>query len=203
MIRGVALSVLAGTLALLVQSSMAADRAFSLPPHHTQKQIPTIKAGLVDERVPRLGPVLLIRRGPVAALNESARPRFAGGMIDIFPLSPSGLHLGVGSRYFSRANFWVAAEAATDGLIADIHMPRGVGSLAGRRTFNRYTPATTIGYDLTLLPGLVAGVEGGTLFGRAMPRGPQLLRFRDGGALPRDRDNALNPIATMSLRFGF
>jgi hypothetical protein len=203
MIRGIARSVLGGTLAIMAQPSGAAERAFSLPPHHAQKQIPVIKAGLVDLRVPRIGPVLLIRRGPVATLSNNARTRFAGGMIDIFPLSPSGFHLGVGSRYFSRTNFWVAAETATDGLIADTHMPRGVGSLAGRRTFNRYTPATTIGYDLTLLPGLVAGVEGGTLFGRAMPHGPQLLRFRDGGAGPSDRDNGLNPVATMSLRFGF
>jgi hypothetical protein len=203
MIRGITLSVLGGTLAATVQSSAAAERAFSLPPRHTEKQIPTIKAGLVDARVPRLGPVLLIRRGPVATLSENARTRFAGGMIDIFPLSPSGFHLGVGSRYFSRANFWVAAETATDGLIADTHLPRGIGSLASRRTFNRYTPATTVGYDLTLLPGLVAGVEGGTLLGRAIPRGPQVLRFRDGGAGPGDRANALNPIATMSLRFGF
>ncbi len=201
MIRGVALSVLAGTLAFVVQPSVAAARAFSLPPRHIQKQIPVIKAGLVDERVPRLGPVLLIRRGPVATLSDNTRPRFAGGMIDIFPISPSGFHLGIGSRYFSRTNFWVAAETATEGLLADVHLPRsGIG---GRRPFNRYTPATTVGYDLTLLPGLVAGVEGGTLFGRAVPRGPQLLRFREGGARPNDNDRALNPIATMSLRFGF
>ncbi|WP_375397242.1 hypothetical protein [uncultured Sphingomonas sp.] len=129
------------------------------------------------------------------------RPRFSGGMADIYPVASSGWRFSVGSRYFSKTNFWVAAEQATNGKLVDVRGPRGGRGLA--RGFSRFTPAATMGYDFELVAGLVAGIEGGALMGRAyaIPRPGSAYRAGEGGGT--GMRGKLNPIANVALHYAF
>ena len=176
------------------------DYRFDLPEHRTFRPIPVIRAGLADDRSPRFGPVVMVLRHPAPPITDIAHRRFAGGMVDIYPLAPSGFHFGIGTRYFSRANFWVMAEEATLGRLPDVRPNRNVPGQ--RRQFNRFTPAATAGYDFTIARGLVAGFEGGALLGRAMPRGAHVLRLNEGGSR-LDRGGGVNPVATVTMRYAF
>lgn len=156
--------------------------------------------GLISARTPRLGPAL-VKRGGYTPVNDMVRPRFVGGMIDIYPSTKNGFRVSVGDRYFAKTNFWRDAEQSTNGLLFDPHMIRnGIGSQ--QRIYRKRTPAALVGYDMEVAPGLVAGFEGGTLFGRAINPGP-----RRGGAF-RAEDNrmgsvGLNPVATVAVRYAF
>jgi hypothetical protein len=183
--------LLLGMIAFMSQPALARNE------HATAKSVAVVRIGLLPDKSPRIGPQL-VYRGGYTPLEDMVRPRFIGGMIDIYPSSRSGFRLSAGTRYFARTNFWVAAEQATDGLLYDPHMTRGGRSLA--RGFRRYTPAATLGYDQVLTRGLVVGLEGGALRGRAiLPIQP--VRFG-----PDDRridKTAANPIATLSARLAF
>lgn len=161
------------------------------------KIVARVRVGLLPARSPRLGPQI-VYRGGYTPLDEMVRPRFIGGMIDLYPTERSGIRLSVGTRYFARPNFWIAAEQATGGILYDPHMTRGGRSLS--RGFRRSTPAMTLGYDREVSNGLVLGIEGGALSDRAiMPTRPgrwSATGVRDGGF-------GLNPVATMSARFAF
>ena len=145
-----------------------------------------------------MGPKL-VRRGGYTAITDMVRPRFVGGMIDIYPSGRSGFRMSVGNRYFSRANFWNTAEQATRGILYDPHMTRGGGGLQG--SFRRRTPAMTAGYDVELASRLVVGIEGGALKGRAINPGPRGGLFRYGDR--KAGEAGLNPIAALSLRYAF
>ncbi|MDB5679838.1 hypothetical protein [Sphingomonas bacterium] len=146
-----------------------------------------------------MGPQL-VRRGGYTAITDMVRPRFVGGMIDIYPSTKTGFRFSIGDRYFAKTNFWRDAEQATNGLLFDPRMVRfGIG--LQQRVYRRRTPAAVVGYDTELAPGLVAGIEGGTLVGRAITRGP---RVRMSGADDRAVNRAgLNPVATFAVRFAF
>ncbi|MES2097391.1 MAG: hypothetical protein V4459_11600 [Pseudomonadota bacterium] len=138
-------------------------------------------------------------RGGFTPITDMVRPRFAGGMIDIYPRAQSGFRFSVGTRYFSRPNVWRDAEQATNGLLYDPHMTRGGVGLV--RAYRRYTPALTAGYDVALFNGVVVGLEGGMLTGRAINPGPRGARFSsDERTMAK---SGMNPVATFSVRYAF
>lgn len=180
-------------LACTIQPLAAAARPLA------PRSIAMARMGLIGSRTPRMGPQL-VRRGGYVAIKDMVRPRFVGGMIDIYPSTHTGFRFSIGDRYFARTNFWRDSEQATNGLLFDPHMIRnGIGL---QRSFRRRTPAATLGYDMELAPGLVAGIEGGALFGHAINPGPR----RGGQFTAIDRrmgGSALNPIGTFAVRFAF
>jgi len=165
--------------------------------HYPKRIVAEARFGMMTSRSPRIGPQL-VRRGGYTAVNDMVRPRFTGGMVDIYPTTKVGLRFSVGTRYFARANFWLAAEQATRGILFDPHMTRGGRGLI--RNFRRYTPVATVGYDISPANGLVIGIEGGALSGRAIPtvRTPR-MGF---GAANRDRPG-LNKVVNLSARIAF
>lgn len=194
-IRAMCAGFAIGALACILQPAQARNVRPSLKP--ASMGAARVRVGLLLPKSPRLGPQI-VYRGGYTPLDEMVRPRFVGGMIDLYPTERSGLRLSVGTRYFARPNFWIAAEQATGGILYDPHMTRGGRGLA--RGFRRSTPAMTLGYDRELSPGLVLGLEGGALSDRAiMPTRPG--RWAAAGV--RDGGFGLNPVATMSARFAF
>lgn len=195
-IRAMCAGFAIGALACTIQPAQARNTLpMALKP--APKSVARIRVGLVLPKSPRLGPQI-VYRGGYTPLDEMIRPRFIGGMIDLYPTERSGIRLSIGSRYFARPNFWIAAEQATGGMLYDPHMTRGGRSLS--RGFRRATPAMTLGYDRELSPGLVLGLEGGALSDRAiMPTRPG--RWSASGV--RDGGFGVNPVATMSARFAF
>jgi len=156
------------------------------------------RIGLITSRSPRMGPQL-VRRGGYTAIAAMVRPRFMPGMIDVYPSATSGFRLSIGNRYFNKVNYAAAAEQASHGLLYDPHMTRGGVGLM--RTFRRYTPALTVGYDVAMAPRLVVGLEGGTLTGRAINPGPRGRQFQNDDR--RIYRSGLNPIATLAVRYAF
>jgi hypothetical protein len=195
-VRAMCAGFVIGTLACTLQPAQARNtRPTALQP--APKSVARVRVGLMLPKSPRLGPQI-VYRGGYTPLDEMVRPRFVGGMIDLYPTERSGIRLSIGTRYFARPNFWIAAEQATGGILYDPHMTRGGRSLS--RGFRRSTPAMTLGYDRELSPGLVLGLEGGALSDRAiMPTRPN--RWSATGV--RDGGFGLNPVATMSARFAF
>ena len=200
-IRAICAGFVLGALACTLQPAHARAGARLPAPQPASKPAPIpvaqARVGLLTPKSQRLGPQIVYRGGYVP-LDDMVRPRFVGGMIDLYPAERSGLRLSVGTRYFARPNFWIAAEQATAGILYDPHMTRGGRALP--RGFRRYTPTMTLGYDRELSPGLVVGLEGGALTDRAIaPMRPSrwtALGVRDGGS-------GFNPVATMSARFAF
>ena len=195
-IRAICAGFVIGALAYTIQPAQARNtQPAALKP--AAKPVARVRVGLLPTRSPRLGPQI-VYRGGFTPLDDMIRPRFIGGMIDLYPTERSGIRLSVGTRYFARTNFWIAAEQATAGLLYDPHMTRGGRSLS--RGFRRSTPAMTLGYDREISRGFVLGLEGGALSDRAiMPTRPSrwsAVGVRDGGF-------GLNPVATASARFAF
>jgi hypothetical protein len=195
-IRAICAGFAIGALACTLQPAHARTTrpaAFKLP----ARGVAQARVGLLLPKSPRLG-AQIVYRGGYTPLEDMVRPRFLGGMIDLYPSEHSGFRLSVGTRYFGRPNFWIAAEQATGGLLYDPHMTRGGRGLS--RGFRRSTPAMTLGYDREISKGFVLGLEGGALSGRAiMPTRPS--RWSAAGV--RDGGFGLNPVATMSARFAF
>lgn len=179
-------------LAVVQQPAVARERKIARP------DIAASRYGTIDSRTPRFGPKL-VRRGGYIAVTDMVRPRFVGGMIDIYPSTKTGFRVSVGDRYFAKVNFWRDAEQLTHGLLLDSAARGGVSGQ--QRIYRRRTPAAVVGYDTELAPGLVAGIEGGTLFGRAISKGPR-IRMSSGGDREVNRAG-LNPIATFAIRYAF
>ena len=123
-IRAICAGFVIGALACTFQPAHARNiqlAAVKLEP----KRVTRVKVGVRVEdpafRSPRLGPQI-VYHGGYTPLDEMLRPRFIGGMIDLYPTERSGIRLSVGTRYFARPNFWIAAEQATGGLLYDPHM---------------------------------------------------------------------------------
>lgn len=159
------------------------------------------RLGLIGSRTPRMGPLLVLRGGYVA-VKDMVRPRFVGGMIDIYPSTHTGFRFSIGDRYFAKPNFWREAEQATNGLLFDPRMIRGGVGLQ-QRVYRRRTPAALVGYDVEMAPGLVAGFEAGTLFGRAINPGPRGARGFSADKTGMAGGRGLNPVATFAVRFAF
>jgi hypothetical protein len=195
-IRAICAGFAIGALACAIQPVEArTGRSATLKP--ASMGTARVRVALVLPKSPRLGPQI-VYRGADAPLEDMVRPRFVGGMIDLYPTERSGIRLSLGTRYFARPNFWIAAEQATGGMLYDPHMTRGGRGLA--RGFRRSTPVMTLGYDREVSRGLVLGVEGGALADRAvLPVRP----YRWSAAGVRDGGSGLNPVATMSARFAF
>lgn len=199
-IRAICAGFVIGALACTFQPAHARNiqlAAVKLEP----KRVTRVKVGVRVEdpafRSPRLGPQI-VYHGGYTPLDEMLRPRFIGGMIDLYPTERSGIRLSVGTRYFARPNFWIAAEQATGGLLYDPHMTRGGRSAS--RGFRGSTPAMTLGYDRAVSKGFVLSLEGGALSDRAiMPTRPG--RWSASGV--RDGGFGLNPVATASARLAF
>ena len=195
-VRAMCAGFVIGALACTIQPAQARNTlATALKP--APKSVARVRVGLLPPKSPRLGPQI-VYRGGYTPLDAMVRPRFIGGMIDLYPTERSGIRFSIGTRYFARPNFWIAAEQATGGILYDPHMTRGGRSLS--RGFRRSTPAMTLGYDREVSNGLVLGLEGGALSDRAiMPTRPgrwSATGVRDGGF-------GLNPVATASARFAF
>ncbi|MEO5939099.1 MAG: hypothetical protein ABIQ43_08830 [Sphingomonas sp.] len=166
--------------------------------HSVKRPVAEARFGLVNAKAPRMGP-RIVRRGGYTALTDMIRPRFFGGMTDIYPSAAIGLRLSVGSRYFARPNYWTTAEQATRGLLYDTRWRTSSGGMPSG--FRRRTWAMTAGYDAEVLSGLVVGIEGGALKGRAIGLGPRGQAFR---VNDRNANRAgLNPIATLAVRYAF
>lgn len=180
-------------LAVVQQPAVARERKAARP------DIASARYGAVTARMPRLGPKL-VRRGGYIAVNDMVRPRFVGGMIDIYPSTRTGFRFSVGDRYFAKVNFWRDAEQLTHGLLIENTTARG-GISAQQRIYRRRTPAAVVGYDTEVAPNLVVGLEGGALFGRAISKGPR-IRMSSGGDRSVNRAG-LNPIATFAIRYAF
>jgi|GEM_PF-1481961 len=199
-IRAICAGFAIGALACALQPAHGRDLARVIA-KSAAKPVPTsvahVRLGLLTPKSPRLGPQI-VSRGGFTAIEDMVRPRFVGGMVDLYPSDHSGMRLSVGTRYFARPNFWIAAEQATAGILYDPHMTRG--GLALPRGFRRYTPAMTLGYDREVSRGFVLGLEGGALTDRAiLPVRP--ARWSAAGV--NDGRSGLNPIATMSARLAF
>ena len=185
-----ALAAIGGMACVLWPAASAARQTVKRP-------VAEARFGIVHAKAPRIGPIV-VRRGGYTALTDMVRPRFFGGMTDIYPSAKIGLRLSVGSRYFGRPNYWTTAEQASRGLLYDTHWRTSGGMPSG---FRRRTWAMTAGYDAEVLPGMVVGLEGGALKGRAINPGPRGQSFR---VDDRSADRAgLNPIATVAVRFAF
>lgn len=196
-IKAFGVGVLVCTLAVTGFSGEANARRAKVAP----LPVAAVRVGLLKPKSPLIGPQL-VYRGGYTPINDMVRPRFVGGMIDIYPSSGSGFRFSAGTRYFARTNYWVAAEQTTRGLLYDPHWQRGGRGLA--RGFRRYTPAVTMGYDLQPAPGLVIGLEGGALTGRAiMPVGPGRGVSRDRRLGMDTSPSGLNAVATFSTRLSF
>jgi hypothetical protein len=195
-IRAMCAGFAIGALACTIQPTQARNTG-PMATKPAPKSVARIRIGLLPPKSPRLGPQI-VYRGGYTPLDEMVRPRFIGGMIDLYPTERSGIRFSIGTRYFARPNFWIAAEQATGGILYDPHMTRGGRALS--RGFRRSTPAMTLGYDREVSNGLVLGLEGGALSDRAiMPTRPG--RWSAGGV--RDGGFGLNPVATASARFAF
>lgn len=179
-------------LAVVQQPAVARERKAARP------DIASARYGAITSRTPRFGPKL-VRRGGYIAINDMVRPRFVGGMIDIYPSTKTGFRVSVGDRYFAKVNFWRDAEQLTHGLLLESAARGGVSGQ--QRIYRRRTPAAVVGYDTELAPNLVVGIEGGTLFGRAITKGPR-IRMSSGGDRAVNRAG-LNPIATFAIRYAF
>lgn len=165
--------------------------------HAVKRSVAEARFGLVNAKAPRMGPKI-VRRGGYTALTDMMRTRYFGGMTDIYPSATIGVRLSVGSRYFARPNYWKTAEQASRGLLFDTRWRTGGGVPNG---FRRRVWALTAGYDTEIVPGVVAGIEGGTLNGRAINPGPRGRSFRvDDRKMNRA---GLNPIATLAVRYAF
>ena len=161
-VRAICAGFVIGALACTVQPAHARNtQPAALKP--APKIVARVRLGLLPPRSPRLAPQIVYRGGNTP-LDEMLRPRFIGGMIDLYPTERSGIRLSVGTRYFAQSNFWIAAERATAGLLYDPHMTRGGRGLS--RGFRRSTPAMTLGYDREVSTGFVLGLEGGALSDR-------------------------------------
>jgi hypothetical protein len=195
-VRAICAGFVIGALACTIQSAQARNtRLIAEKP--APKSVARVRVGLLLPKSPRLGPQI-VYRGGYTPLEDMVRPRFIGGMIDLYPTERSGIRFSIGTRYFARPNFWIAAEQATGGLLYDPHMTRGGRALS--RGFRRSTPAMTLGYDREVSKGFVLGLEGGALSDRAiMPIRPG--RWSASGV--RDGGFGLNPVATASARFAF
>ena len=68
---------------------------------------------------------------------------------------------------------------------------------------SRMTPAATFGYTQVLDNGLMLGLEGGTLLGRANPGMPRAFRELRADSVGNDRASSMNPIANVTLGFKF
>lgn len=189
----VRIGVLIGVLGCTAQPAAAQPRVAAT------KAIAAFRLGLINSRSQRMGPQL-VRRGGYTAIRDMVRPRFVGGMVDIYPTERSGFRFSVGTRYFYRTNNWQAAEQATNGLLYDPHMTRGGIGLV--RPFRTYIPAMTAGYDVELARGLVFGLEGGAIMGRAISRGPRGTRL-SGGDDEKTQRAGLNPVASAAVRYAF
>jgi len=199
-IRAICAGVAVGALASSMPPAHGRNLAHAVvkqaaPP--AAKSVARVRLGLLLPKSQRFGPQI-VYRGGFTPIEDMVRPRFIGGMVDLYPADHSGVRLSLGTRYFARPNFWIAAEQATAGILYDPHMTRGGRALP--RGFRRYTPAMTLGYDRELSPGLVIGLEGGALSDRAiLPIRP--ARWSAAGV--RDGGSGLNPVATMSARLAF
>jgi hypothetical protein len=181
----------------LIGAASALYPATASARHPQKRTVAEARFGLVTSRAPRMGPQL-VRRGGYVAISDMVRPRPFRGMTDIYPFASAGFHVSAGSRYFSRANFWSAAEQTTRGLLFNPRLRGGGGVSTG---FRGRTWALTTGYDLEVAPRLVVGIEGGALKGRAINAGPRGRAFR---ADDRKANRAgLNPLATLAVRFAF
>ena len=191
-IRAICAGFALGALACTLQP--AHGRNGVRPP--TPKPAPRIRVSLLPPKSPRLTSDIVYRG--YAPMEDMVRSRFLGGMVDLHPTARSGVRLSVGTRYFARPNFWIAAERATAGILYDPHMTRGGRNLP--RGFRRYTPALTLGYDREVSRGLVVGLEGGALANGALP---PVRPYRWSAAGVNDGGSGFNPVATMSARFAF
>ena len=192
MSKAVRAGVLLGALVCIGTSGEALAKA-------KPKAVPVaaMRVGLVGARTPLVG-MRLVYRGGYTPMNDMVRPRFMRGMVDIYPSTNFGFRFSVGTRYFARRNFWIDAEQTTRGILYDPHMTRGGRGLM--RGYRRYTPAMTMGYDISPAPGLVVGLEGGAIAGRAIsPMRPGRL----GMARSTDDRSGMNKVATLSLRLAF
>lgn len=195
-IRAICAGFAIGAMACTIQLAHARNTA-PIATKPAPKSVARVRVGLLLPKSPRLGPQI-VYRGGFTPLEDMVRPRFVGGMIDLYPSERSGIRFSIGTRYFARPNFWIAAEQATGGILYDPHMTRGGRALS--RGFRRSTPAMTLGYDREVTNGLVLGLEGGALSDRAiMPTRPG--RWAAAGV--RDGGFGLNPVATASARFAF
>lgn len=134
-------------------------------------------------------------------LKGMIRHRFASAMVDLYPAAATGFHLSVGTRFFKRQYIRRDQETETNGLLYSPRMPRGG---FGQRGFRRATAAATLGYTETIGSNLMLGLEGGTLFGRAVDRMPHGARL---AGLPGGRDDEarmqMNPVLNLTVAYAF
>ncbi len=190
--------VRAGVLLGAIVCIGTAGEAFAKPKEKATP-IAAMRVGLVRAKTPLIG-LRLVYRGGYTPMNDMVRPRFLRGMVDIYPSTNYGFRFSVGTRYFARRNFWVDADQSTRGLLYDPHMTRGGRGLM--RGYRRYTPAATIGYDISPAKGLVLGLEGGAITGRAIaPMRPgRIAALR---TPTTDDRNGMNKVFTLSARMAF
>lgn len=162
-----------------------------------KRPVAEARFGLINARAPRFGPKIVRREG-YTALTDMVRPRFYKGMTDVYPIASFGLHVSVGSRYYARPNYWNTVEQMSRGTIINPQWRGGGGMATG---FRRRTWTLTTGYDTEVLRGVVVGIEGGAIDGRAINAGPRGKAFR---VDDRQANRAgLNPIATVAIRYAF
>ena len=141
---------------------------------------------------------------PVADLlldpDSALRKRFASSMMDFYPIAGQGFHFSGGLRFYSRSNFARDAELATHGLL---YVQRGPNAGMSVRGYKRVTPAATFGYTHILDNGVMLGIEGGTLLGRANPGMPRAFRELRADSIGHDGVSSINPIANVTLGFRF
>lgn len=185
----------------LIASAAHADGNFSL------SQIGTVNAAMAVPLLPPLERIEVLEQRPTGddpfgQLKGAFRHRFASNMMDLYPVSGSGFHASLGTRFYKRQYIRRDQEEATNGLLYSPHWTRN--SLGNVRGFRRATPAATVGYTEQVASNLMLGVEGGSMFGRAVSALPSGRRSAGlSGSSHGDTKYQMNPVVNFTVAYAF
>jgi hypothetical protein len=146
------------------------------------------------------GTVALRPAGESDTQPSLVRRRFAGTMVDFYPLGGEGFRLSAGGRLDNRrkANGLVTSNAL-------LYAPKG---FAGRKggSIKKLASAMTAGYGASPATGLSLGVEAGAVMERGDPSTRELNRFAHRSTRNDARFNPhprLNPVIQASVGYKF
>jgi hypothetical protein len=151
---------------------------------------------------------LRIDPGSVAvrpAVGSDAQPslvrrRYAGTMVDFYPLGGEGFHLSAGGRLDNRRK---VRDFVTSNAL--LYAPRGFGARKGGNP-KRLASAMTVGYGSSPEPGVSLGLEAGAVMEHGDPSTRELNRFahrstRNDGRFTSEQ--RFNPVVQASLGYKF
>ena len=146
------------------------------------------------------GTVALRPGGEGGTQPSLVRRRYAGTMVDFYPLGDEGFRLSAGGRLDNRrkANGFVTSNAL-------LYAPKG---FAGRKggSVKKIASAMTMGYGTSPEPGLSLGLEAGAVMEHGDPSTRELNRFAHRSTRNDarfDSNQHLNPVIQASVGYKF